>query len=436
MSTIEDRLRAATKAAADTVAPGTEPPLMLPGRRATAARWRRRPRQAGWLAPAAAAAAVAAVIGTSVSVSTVIHAHRPAAQHPADGPFAGLPAYYLTLASGNPAAWPRRAVIRATGTGTVTATVTPPRPYRIWEQAAASGNGHDFVLEAARQRMSHSGGGIQYMAAQPKFFLLTVGQNGRRPRLAALPVPSGPTREAASFALSPDGSKLALVPGSIPEIGVFSVATGAGTWWRWPHGPRVTNNAGADGEVLSWTADGRTLAFQQWVNHGITIRLLDTTTPGGSLLASSRVGMRWPNAGDPVRFVNGKIVNDIFGFSAIITPDGTKIVAATSTETRRPLNSELQFTEFAVGTGTVQRVLYPWRLPGLYPGQVQDVLWSSPSGSKLIVVAHPPGTKPTRARNSPDSAGYPIELGVVSGTHFTPLPGAPSLRGPGPWPVW
>lgn len=220
-----------------------------------------------------------------------------------------------------------------------------------------------------------------------------------------------------------------------PTIKVVDLATGAARTWTWPGGPRTTANSGGMGEVLSWTADGRTLAYQQWVNGGIDIRLLDTTTPGGSLPAASRLGLRWPDAGDPVHFVHGKITNNFFGFSGVITPDGSKIAAATASVIKRPLNSELQFTEFAVGSGAVERVLYRWHLPGLYPGQVQDVLWSNRTGSKLIVVAHPPG-KPVKDPRSRNSAGYRIEVGVVSGNHFTPIPGAPAPHSPDGWPAW
>ncbi|MGE5131551.1 MAG: hypothetical protein ACM32E_01430, partial [Gemmatimonadota bacterium] len=58
MTTIEDRLRAATRAAAATVAPGSARPLRLPdpapGR--DRPRWPRGRRWPGWQAPAAAAA--------------------------------------------------------------------------------------------------------------------------------------------------------------------------------------------------------------------------------------------------------------------------------------------------------------------------------------------------------------------------------------------
>jgi hypothetical protein len=62
VNSVEDRLRAATRAAAATVPEGSAPPLVLPvpgRRRAAGGRHPRRPTR--WLAPIAAAVAVAAV---------------------------------------------------------------------------------------------------------------------------------------------------------------------------------------------------------------------------------------------------------------------------------------------------------------------------------------------------------------------------------------
>jgi hypothetical protein len=75
MNTIEERIRAAARAAADTVEPDSVPPLGLPA--APGRRWLRRGRSAGatrtpWavrLAPVAAALAVIAIVITMVTVS-------------------------------------------------------------------------------------------------------------------------------------------------------------------------------------------------------------------------------------------------------------------------------------------------------------------------------------------------------------------------------
>src|SRR5215469_12218300 len=446
MTTIEDRLRAATRAAADTVAPGSAPPLRLPGARRGAGRAGPAGRRwGGWLVPLAAAASVVAVVAASLAISAVLAGRHRAASGPS-GPFAGVPPYYVALAVKRPdlkpsIAQPQFAEVRATATGAVLSLVNPPKPYGTFSAAAAAGNGRTFVLTANKWKVTRWNGGSFADATATRFFLLRLGAGGRPRPLTPLPIPAMPARATMSgFALTRDGTKLAVAlrggrgGGPGPAIEVFSLATGAKRVWTWPGGGPITNNAGGNGEVLSWTADGRTLAFQQWVGNSIDVRLLDATTPGGSLQSDSRLAVQWKGDAESLRFVHGKASNIINGFSAIITGDGTKIVAATVSETKHPLNSELAFTEFSASTGRVVRVLGRWPIPGMYPGQIQDVLWTNSSGSTLIVIAHVPGP-PAKDPHSSSNAGYQIEFGVQRGDRFTPLPGAPR-QGPGPWPAW
>jgi hypothetical protein len=448
MNTVEDRLRAALRGTAGEVTPQSVPPLRLhrpPGRRRGMAGPAARRRWAAWLAPLAAAASVTAVVAASLAISTAFHGGHRAARGPA-GPFAGVPPYYVALAVKKPGLRPtiaqrQFAQVRATATGAVLAVVTPPRPYGTFS-AAAAGDGRTFVLAANRWKVTRWARGSFTDATATRFFLLRLGADGRPGPLTPLPVPAMPAAATVSgFALTRDGSKLAVAlrggrgGGPGPAIEVFSLATGAKQVWTWPGGGPITNNAGGNGEVLSWTADGHTLAFQQWVGNSIDVRLLDATSPGGSLQSDSRLAVQWKDDAESFHFVHGKASNIIDGFSAIITGDGTKIVAATVSETKHPLNSELAFTEFSASTGTVTRVLSRWPIPGLYPGQIQDVLWTNSSGSTLIVVAHVPGV-PTKDPQSKNSAGYGIEFGVLNGNRFTPLPGAPRPGGFTPWPTW
>ena len=90
MNTIEDRLRAAVQAAAGTVAPGSAPPLNLPGQPGRRLGRARRPRRGGWprwVTPLAAAASVIAVIAASLAItgggSTHARARPRAARTPA-----------------------------------------------------------------------------------------------------------------------------------------------------------------------------------------------------------------------------------------------------------------------------------------------------------------------------------------------------------------
>lgn len=443
MNSLEDKVTTSLRETAEEIAPHQVPPLRLgDGHRIRNAWHTRRHRVSPWLTPLAAATAVAAVVIASVVVSGAIGGHRPAARHAAGGgsPLAGLPAYYVALHADKPSEWAHQAVVRATRTGAVVATLTPPAPYRMWMQAAASGNGHDFVLAAAIGRVVHKHGGTDLFPGRSKLFLLHVGSGSHPATLTALSLPVA-IGTVDSFALSPDASQLALSwrggdGGPGPAIAIVNLATKTRQTWTWPGGPFITNNAGGNGEILSWTTDGRTLAFQQWQGNNIDVRLLDTQTRGGSLQADSKLGYQFANQAETWRYVDGKISNAIFGYSAIITGNGGGIVAATGSTTKHPLNSSLQFTVFQPVTGKVLRQLYPWQLPGLYGGQVQDVLWSNASGSRLIVVAHPADAKPVKDSRSTNSAAYPIIFGVVSGNHFTALPGAPTPSGPGDWPVW
>jgi hypothetical protein len=448
MNTVEDRLRAALRETAGEVTPQSVPPPRLhrpPGRRGSMAGTAARRRWAAWLAPLAAAASVTAVVAASLAISTAFHGGHRAARGPA-GPFAGVPPYYVALAVRKPNLKPsiaqrQFAQIRATATGAVLAVVTPPKPYGTFS-AAAAGDGRTFVLAANKWKVVRANGGTFAEATATRFFLLRLGAGGHVRQLTPLPIPAMPPgAEISGFAVTQDGSKLAVAlrggvnGGPGPEIQVFSLATGAKRVWTWPGGGPITNNAGGNGQVLSWTADGRALAFQQWVGNDINVRLLDTTTAGGSLRSHSRLAVQWKDDAETFHFVHGKASNVIEGFSAIVTGDGTKIVAATASETRHPLNSELAFTEFSTSTGKVARVLGRWPIPGLYPGQIQDVLWTNSSGSTLIVLAHVPGV-PTKDPHSTNSAGYGIEFGMLSGNTFTPLPGAPRPGAFTPWPTW
>lgn len=448
MNALEDKIRAAFQETAAGIPPNGVPPLQLP-----AGRFPRRPRPAGrdrwrgWLASLAAAAAVAGVVAATLAISGAVGGPQPRTSPTAGppGPFAGVPPYYVALTvrkPRSPAIQRQYAVVRATATGAVLATVTPPRPYRTFTMTRAGAGNRTFLLVAGRWDVTHKLGGTFVRTGPPRFFLLHLGPGGRTTRLTPLLAPPEPAgAQISDAALSPDGSKLAIAlrggtgGGPGPEIQIFTLATGSARVWTWPGGGPVTNNSGGNGEVLSWTADGRTLAFQQSVKGNIIdLRLLDTTTPGGSLQAASRLLLQWPGDGATWHYVHGKISNVIFGFSAIVTPDGTKIVAATTSQTKRPLSSELAFTEFSAATGKVVAVLGRWPLPGLYPGQVQDVLWTDSSGSTLIVLAHKPGP-PARAPHSVNAAGYGTEFGVLTSSGFTPLPGAPPL-GTFPWPTW
>ena len=412
MITNGDRVRAAARAAAATVPPDSAPPLRLP------APPRRRPWRPGpgsrlqSLTPLMAAVGVIAVLAASLALTGSFTGHRAAPRDRAltAAELGGVPRYYVAL-SGR-ADGPRSAVVRATATGRVLATVTPPRPYRAFTFLSGAADGRTFVLAA--QRWWRIASGTRGISAEMRdgttpvaFFLLRLRPGIGPPRLTALHLPGRlASGRLSGIALSPDGRALALSL-HVAEIRLINLATGVAREWAWPGAAHSikewAGNAKPDGAPLSWTSDGQTLAFQMWTKSGgITqVRLLDTRSGGGSLLKASRPVVTFA----PVR--PGGVKTGPVG-NTLITPDGTKIVTVTQLAARQPSSAPgARVTEFSVRTSRVERIV------GTGPVLPWDVLWTSPSGRTLIVIGSA-GAQPAR-----------LVLGILTGQHVTLLPGAP-----------
>jgi hypothetical protein len=440
MNTLEDRIRAAVVQTAEEIAPGSIGPLSLDGQGPVGRRTRAdRAAQADlrsvrWprvLIPVAAAASVITVVAVSLAVTGSMGDGRSAAararadqprtgrSQPGKAPqilsaashaaLASVPEFYVALTPGA-VGMNNRAQVRATAAGSVLATVAAPAPYNTFSWVSAAADDRTFVLAAQEWTPippGSAGGRIEKRDddTPTKFFVLHLSSDGRTAQLSALPIPLQPGSEwIDGIALSPDGSKLAVVINSIgahadgsPAIAVYTVATGARKEWRWP-GSAVIGNDKPLGSPLSWTADGRTLAFQIVPANGtIEVRLLDTGAPGGTM--PSRMAVEWTGGG--VTGANGVVIrgsgtspaNSLRGFNTLITPDGTKIVCVTAG------TAVSGITEFDAATARVISNTYP---------QGTDVLWTNPSGSTLIVS---------------DAS----TVGVLAGGQFTPLPGGSNV---------
>jgi hypothetical protein len=312
MNTLEDRVRSATRAAADTVPPDSVPPLWLPP--ANPAGGSRRPSWFGspWarrLAPLTAALAVVTVAVAMVLVGR-------AAQEPASGPGNGItppgpvtagppvssyvasgqvPRYYVTIESrGNPNFTPSYAVVRATVTGAALGTIQASAAHGTVVAVTAAVDDRTFVLDEQPFVATDL---LTNQAFEPRtFYLVRLGPSGQPGRPARLPmtVPGG--QMMTGFALSPDGSKLAIAvePDNVKnrpnlqQIRVYTLATGAVQTWS---ADGTIGFGPDDARSLSWASDERTLAFS-WTaaSAGVqtSVRLLDTETGGGNLLADSR----------------------------------------------------------------------------------------------------------------------------------------------------
>jgi hypothetical protein len=344
----------------------------------------------GWLAPVAAAAAVAGVIIASLAISGVILRH-PAGTSPAgpSGVFARVPRYFVAIPQ-----IPGRAVVGATATGAVLGTVAPPKPYTMFTQVAAASDGRTFVFAAAP--------GVD--RGPVRFYRLVLDRSGHPGRLVALPIPPE-TAALPGLALSPDGSKLAVslppVHGHIgSKIQIFSLATGARREWVWPGHGTVSVGAGGGGSN-SWDADNRTLLFQVTIRSRTgwpgQLRLLDTAAPAGSLLASSTP---IPIPSTEVGWQHNNAKHRIIGIP-LITGDGTKLVAPFFHASAPPKVFGFTITEFSVRTGKPVRVLYQRRTAS--EAGDTGVWWVNASGTAVIAT-----------RGS--------VFGVQTPATFTPLP--------------
>jgi hypothetical protein len=454
MNTQEDWVRRALQETAEDISRADVPLLRLPdgaGRGRLARGWRGWP---PWLTPLAAAAAVAAVLAAALALSA--GATRPGHRTWSDALLASVPRYYVEL-TGTRAlrGWPRQAQVRATRTGRIVATLTAPRPDDAFIMVAAASGVGRYVLAAQPMALEHRkvvgptgrpvGGtsvGVFEPAGPIRFYQLRISSSGQVSVLSPLPVPALPAGASLDgLALTPDGRELAVAtraggPRPGPEIQVDTLATGAQRVWTWPGAQPVEESQGGIGSALSWAADDRTLAFGRLIEGRYKVRLLDTMAPGRSLAAASRpaLSLDWSGMAISRRFSHGRAVNNTDTFGALLTPDGSKIVVATVTQSMHPLTSEFAFTEFSARTGQVVTVLGRWRFIRRWPQQQQAVLWTNTDGSTLIVLAHRPGV--TVSPTSPGPGAVPQEFGVLHGNRYTPLPGQRRLARLSTFPAW
>jgi len=425
---MEDKVRMALRETGEEIRPHTVPSLRLRGTRRTRlpaipGRW------GTWLTPLAAAAAVAAVVAASLAISSTFHGHArgtgpataPRWNGSPIGPRSALrkvPPYFVALSGPTRSEGDYRAVVRSTVTGRTLATVTPPRPYRVFTWVSGAADDRTFVLAA--QRYWYIASGQAGMPAENRdnttptvFFKLTFAPGTHAATLTMLSVP-GPIHSLFGMAVSPDGTRLALDLG-LKSVQVVTLATGTVRSWAW-HGSGNIGNWKPMGQVLSWSADGRYLEFQRWggsSDETMHIRILDTTAPGTSLTAA-KVIVAYPYRSGGGTYATG---------NSFLTPDGTRIVTATTFDPGRrdPAGGYGQITGYSARTG--KPVFHEDRFSA--SAGWQEVLWAGPHGNALVV-SDPRGRK---TRYGPRAN----VLGVLAGNKFTPIPHSAYL---GPFLAW
>jgi hypothetical protein len=388
MNTIEDRIRAAARAAAETVTPDDVPPLRLPARRARrswsfGSAWTRR------LAPTAAAVAVVVVVIAALAVSRAAHRSAPVPSPPATVTIASLvasgqvPRYYVAISADG------AAVVRATVTGRTLATIRPSAPNSTILAVTAAADDRTFILDE-QQRSAPSGQRNFYL-----FRLNAAGQPGALNEFLALP--AGQT--VTGIALSPDGSKLALaVERGQHNLGLNLYGiTGAFTFRSWTATAGTIGSGTDDARSLSWTQDGSTLAFA-WDGNGV--RLLNPHASSDDLLTASRAAFGGTGQGWACMF------------NPLLTADGKTLVCGARVASAHAVsNDQIGFAEYTAATGKIVRVLGQ-RLAG---PQGPDLIWTNASGSVLIGAI----------QAVPDSAR--LAVGVITRNGFAFLPWSPEL---------
>jgi hypothetical protein len=226
------------------------------------------------------------------------------------------------------------------------------------------------------------------------------------------------------FAVSPDNGKIALAlkasssSTTSDEILVIDTRTGAHAVWR---GGLDRPNAAFAILGLSWTSDGRSLAFlAQWcsppqrafsntrsdVCGGATrsaqVRELDTTSAGGSLSSA--------------RLLLAQSARYPYIARALISPDGTSLTAILLSGPVPPgtglgpnAPERLSVVRISVGTGTVTATFFQ----GVDPVSVWSTLTADSSG-RYLMLTH------TDVSLRSDDTRYAV--GWIDAGHFRQLP--------------
>jgi hypothetical protein len=359
VTTMEDELRDAYRAAAETVWPDSIRGLPDQATRATRPAFRRpspaRSRRARVLVPLAAAAAVAAIAVTASLVMPASPPGRGGAAVPG-----ALPRFFLA-APNNPTG-DRMAVFSAT-TGRQLTLVKAPRGSVI-DTAAATGDDRTFVVTV------ESGSSCSTTA----LYRLRLTARGGQASLAPLAIPkiSG---VVTALAASADGRTIAYATAfcasnsdSPGAIGVVHTATGQTRQWPWRPNPGQT--AGS----VSITANGRTIEYAASPNKITgpgsgqtlpprTIRLLPADAPPGNAVQRSRAAVTMS------RVTPGETFN-----SAAIAPAGRTLYFCTQRNPSQPSGGAMVLRGYDIATG-VTSVLRTFRPGGcLFGAAGNDLL--------------------------------------------------------------
>jgi hypothetical protein len=302
------------------------------------------------------------------------------------------------------------AVVKDTITGATLVTVRPPEHFGTFVGVAGAADDRTFVL-AATKFPAQPGAGAPIKLYRGVFHPAKAAVT-----LTALPIPQIPAAESFDgLALSPSGASLAVGISTSPQqrgdgrqqLRVYSLPSGTVKVWHQPPG------FGFQGQ-LSFAQSG-VLAFNWAGQPTAGVWLLRPGTSGGNLTSHSQLAV----AGMMGRYVvvggvlsgNGSIITAVATIPAL----GTTALAVDGDGRNQSIVQSpgqaagtSKIVQFSAQTGLAIRTLWRSR-------SVANVIWSSSSGDVLVVQA--PAT-----RN-----GRHMIIGVLHGSHLTPIPGVPAV---------
>ena len=318
------------------------------------------------------AAAIAAVLLTvlGVAVSAQVTGPGPAG---ARYSLAGVPRYYLQQ-SLSEASSSLLTVVRATATGTVTATVRCPWPRAHIEAQDAAAANHTFFI-------------VCQTATVSRIYQFRVAESGRISGYTLVPGGILNGLRVGRMAASSDGSEIAITTtpdasrSPLANILVINARTGARAVWR--NGGNAPGTTRFEISGLSLTSDGRELVFlavTQCIRNprceptGEEVRAL-TPAAGGGQLGSGRLLLRQSAlSGLSAGYING----------ALVSPDGSALAVVIMHS--GPQSDTTSVIQFSAATGRQTRVLY--RMP-TGNGFSYRFFSSDPSGRYLLLDVGP-----------------------------------------------
>jgi hypothetical protein len=384
-SDLENRVRDAYQAAGRTVQPQTLR-RTAPG---AAAGPDRRSRRLNALIPAAAAAAVLAVIGTSVALPRLLTGAAPKPGISASA-FAHEPPFQVIVTYAKPGG--TRLLVR-TPAGHVDSTLAPPRG-TMWSNVAATANPRQFIVATSP---------VTRTDWKPsRLYTLTLSASGAVTHLTPLAVGSLPVHidwlaadaDGGVIAFSGQGSGGAFVVGAVTGNQVK----------QWS----VSAREAAIGNV-SVTSAGNKIAFITEYNgpgnHFAAMVLATGAAPGSLLARAKTVGSYdYPR-------------KNLVMFSAAISPDGNRVYVVTrpidpSSDARLPTT----LTAYSASRQGAPVTIATWTggAPGLLP-----------IGSRLLAAIY--GMPRSASAPSPAWTAYLINPATRTKTAVR-LPGLPSRQ--------